>query len=168
MWENVLKIVWRSLAIRVESRGTESGYPQCPNKLVQRYNEPQHHRWTFGSSMLYFYYSPHNFLMFIRHVLLQAYSSLLCDPTFASDSAFAAHLSTSNNKGISLWNIVTNSGFTKFSMAMLITAMCYQHSVSNVDAHRDKLSYHRFTKLTIGLPAIHSTLLYSVFALIYG
>jgi len=31
-------------AIRAESRGTKSGYPQCPNKLVQRYNEPQHHR----------------------------------------------------------------------------------------------------------------------------
>jgi len=38
-----------------------------------------------------FYYSLHNFLMFIRFVLLQAYSSLLCDATFASDSAFAAH-----------------------------------------------------------------------------
>ena len=38
-----------------------------------------------------FYYSPHNSLMFIRFVLLQAYSSLLCDPTFASDSAFVAH-----------------------------------------------------------------------------
>ena len=31
-------------AIRAESRGTESGYPQCPDKLVQRYNELQYHR----------------------------------------------------------------------------------------------------------------------------
>jgi len=74
--------------------------------------------------------------------------------------------SISNNKGISLWNIVTNSGFTK--LCMLIMAMYYQYSLSKVDAHRDKLSYHQFTKLTIGLPAIDNRLLYSVSILIYG